>query len=196
MRRYLVLPIGIASLLGLLTGCQPYEYHGTFLDSPKPISDFALARVDGGDFRYSEMETPLLVMFFGYTHCPDFCPTTLYTLRKVHDGLGEQADQIQVAFVTVDPERDTPEIMADYLRNIDPSFLGLREADSDKLAALFADFGVYAAVDQTVESSDDYLISHTSAVFVLDRSGLRLLIPYGTPAEDITSDLQHLLKEE
>jgi len=182
-------------LLGVfLIACQPRQFVGTLLDPAKPIDDFTVAATNGGEFHLSDQPSPLLVLFFGYTHCPDVCPTTLYELDQAMALLGGDASSVQVAMVTVDPERDTPEILNAYVQNFNPSFMGLREPDTDKLAAIIAEFGVFYEIQDHPEGSEDYLVSHTPSLIVLDQSGMRLVIPGGTSAEDIAADLRALLK--
>jgi protein SCO1/2 len=108
--------------------------------------------------------------------------------------LGSDASSVQVAMVTVDPERDSLESLGAYVHNFDPSFIGLREEDTDKLAAIIAEFGVFYEIQDHPEGSGDYLVSHTPSLIVLDHSGMRLVIRGGTSAEDIAADLRALLK--
>jgi protein SCO1/2 len=108
--------------------------------------------------------------------------------------LGSDASSVQVAMVTVDPVRDTAERLGSYVHTFDPSFIGLREEDTDKLAAIIAEFGVFYEIQSHPEGAEDYLVSHTPSLIVLDHSGMRLVIPGGSSAEDIAADLRALLK--
>ncbi len=182
-------------LLGLvLTSCQRHQFVGTLLDPAKPISDFTMTATNGTEVHLPEEASPLLVLFFGYTHCPDVCPTTMYQLKQAMSLLGSDSASVKVAMVTVDPERDTSEILDAYVHNFDPSFIGLREEDTSKLAAIIAEFGVFYEIQDHPEGAEDYLVSHTPSLMVLDQSGLRLVISSGTLAEDIAADLRALLK--
>ena len=182
-------------LLGLVvTSCQPHQFVGTLLDPAKPISDFTITATNGAEVHLAEQASPLLVLFFGYTHCPDVCPTTMYQLKQTMSILGSDSASVKVAMFTVDPERDTLEVLDSYVHNFDPSFIGFREEDTGKLAAIIAEFGVFYEIQDHPEGTEDYLVSHTPSLMVLDQSGLRLVIPGGTLAEDIAADLRALLK--
>ncbi len=186
----------LAVIVLLTTACSPYSYHGTLVDPPKAIDDFTAQTSDGSLFRLSNVEADVVVLFFGYTHCPDICPTTLYELREAREALGDQAEDVQFIFVTVDPARDAPERMREYLQNVDGAFVGLYEPDADRLAELAEQFGVYYELVGADESSQDYMVNHTSAVMAVDRSGWRIVWPYGTPGKNIASDLRELLKDQ
>jgi len=136
-----------------------------------------------------------VVLYFGYTYCPDVCPTTLSTLRQALAELEpEEKTQVQVLMVTVDPARDSAQVLADYLSHFDPSFLGLTGTEEEIAAATEAASIFYQKEPGSVESG--YLVDHTATVSVLDKQGrLRLLYSFGTPAEDIASDLEHLLDD-
>jgi protein SCO1/2 len=134
----------------------------------------------------------LLLVFFGFTHCPDICPTTLLKAAEVKKGLGPDGDKLQVLFVTVDPERDTPEVLSKYVPAFDPSFIGLR-GDGDETMKAAREFKVFF---QKVPNRDgtSYNVDHTAASYVLDPQGrLRLFVRHTQPVEEIVSDLQQLL---
>jgi len=132
-------------------------------------------------------------VYFGYTYCPDVCPTTLAELARALQRVGRRADQVQVIMITVDPERDTPEILARYLAHFDARFLGL-SGTAAEIAAAATPLGIYFAKHEGTAATG-YLVDHTATVAVIDRDGyLRLVFPFGTPGEDIASDLIHLLK--
>jgi protein SCO1/2 len=135
------------------------------------------------------------VIYFGYTYCPDVCPTVLTTLSQaLAEMKAADREQVQVVLVTVDPERDTPEVLADYLAHFDSSFVGLT-GTADQIAQAAEAFGVYFNKGEGSAASG-YVVDHTATVSVLDREGrLRLLFTFGTPAEDIAADLTQLLHE-
>ena len=112
------------------------HFHGEEYDDPQIVEDFTLPRVDGGTFQLSQYQGDVVVMYFGYTSCPDICPTTLWELRTMREELiGEDnAEDVTVVFVTIDPETDTPEKMDDYLSYFDESFIGLYGDDDAMLA--------------------------------------------------------------
>jgi len=206
-RRLVVLAIG-GALLGLLAGwltiqfvtgnwrIGAYEYHGIVLPTPESVTDFTLMTHAGEEVRLSDFREQLVVLYFGYTYCPDVCPATLSTLSLAMDELApSEKEQIQILMVTVDPERDSPEVLADFLAHFDPTFLGLTGTDQEIAAATRA-FGVFYQKGPGSAASG-YLVDHTATVSVVDRAGqLRLLFPFGTSSDDIAADLKNLLDEK
>lgn len=138
----------------------------------------------------------LVVLFFGYTHCPDVCPTTLSDLAAAFKLMpGGVADKVQVLFVTVDPERDTPEVLGAYVPYFHPSFLGLY-GSSAQVAQTARDFRIVYR-RHAEPGSEGYLVDHSAGSYVLDGHGhLRLYLPYGHKSQDIANDLTVLLKAE
>lgn len=178
-----------------LSACQSYDFKGTEYPDPQPAPDFLLENVQGGDFRLTEERGRLFLLYFGYTSCPDICPSTLATARLVFNSLGEDADQTALLFVTVDPQRDTPEVMSNYVSAFHPNIIGLT-GRHETLQAVFDDYGIVAEREELPESAVGYVMNHTTRLFLVDAQGrLRMSFAYGTPAEDISQDLQHLLKE-
>jgi len=128
------------------------------------------------------------------TYCPDACPTTMAQLKKVPAALGDKADQVQVAMISVDPQRDTPEVLRDYLAAFHPSFIGLT-GTLEEITAAAAPFGIYFAAHAGTAATG-YLVDHTSAVTAIDKAGhIRLVYPHGTLAEDIVADVRQLVRE-
>ena len=186
-----VLAVG---LLLLLTGCQSYEYRGTVVDDPQPAPPLVLENVAGGTFDLSKHQGTIYLLYFGYTSCPDVCPATLAQARQVFDQLGEQADQVRFLFVTVDPERDTPEILSTYIAVFHPNIIGLT-GSQETLQAVFDDYGIVAEKEVIEDSAVGYVMNHTTRVFLIDQeSQLALSYSFGTPPEDIAQDIEHLLQ--
>ena len=159
------------------------------------MPDFALTDQHGSLFRLSDQRGNVVLLFFGYTQCPDVCPTTLATWRRVHEGLGDDADRVRFVFVTVDPERDTPERLGLHVGAFNPDFIGLT-GEPDELQAVYQVFDVFFEKDTSSGSAAGYLISHTATTFVLDPEGnWRLRETYGTPVEDLVYDVHELLQE-
>lgn len=134
----------------------------------------------------------VVVIFFGYTHCPDVCPTTLAEMAQIRKELGTDADKLQVLFVTLDPERDTQESLAGYVPAFDPSFVALRgDAEATKKAA--ADFKVFMQKVKATEG-DGYTIDHTAATYVFDPQGnVRLFIRHGQDPAAVLNDIRQLI---
>lgn len=182
-----------ALLLVLLTGCQPYQYHGLYLDSPMSVPAVTLTNQHGQPASLADFRGKVVLVYFGYTFCPDVCPMTLATVDKALEQLGSKADQVQLVMVSVDPERDTPAVLANYMSNFNPSFVGLT-GDPDQIAAAAMPLGVYYQKHEG-SAATGYLVDHTASLMVLDREGrMRLVIPFETPAEDIAADLKQLIK--
>jgi len=168
-------------------------FRGTLYDPALPAPEIELIQGDGSSFRLSEKRDDVVLLFFGYTSCPDVCPTTLSELRKVNTELGDVAGQVQVVFVTVDPERDTPEKIQEYVSIFSPEFIGL-SGSTDELEPVWQDYGVYREIEQT-PSMSGYLVTHTARVYLIDRDGnLRLSYSFDTPTDDIVHDLKLLLR--
>jgi len=174
----------------------PYTYQGIFLPESMLRDDFTLTAGDGSRVSLSDFRGKVVPIYFGYTYCPDICPTTMSALAKALDQLSpEEREQIQVLMVSVDPARDTPEVLADYLSHFDPSFIGLVGTD-EEIATAAESFDVfYQKGPGSIDSG--YLVDHTATVSVLDEEGrLRLLFPFDTEPEAMAADLAHLLTEE
>jgi protein SCO1/2 len=155
-------------------------------------ADFSLPDTSGKTRSLADYKGKAVVLFFGYTHCPDVCPTTMAELTQALQQLGPDAKRVQVLFVTVDPERDTPEVLAQYVQAFDPSFVGLRPSET-QLAKVAKDFRVYyAKVPGT--TPENYTMNHTAASYVFDPSGkLRLFVRDGQGAQPWVHDLKLLL---
>jgi protein SCO1/2 len=202
MKRFSFLVLGIVLGLALIGTTafaagrllRPRELHGAVIQSPDPARDFTLTAHFGQPVSLSDYRGRVVLLYFGYTTCPDVCPATLAELKKARAALGKDADKVQVLMVTVDPERDTPALLADYLTHFDPSFVGLTGAP-DQIAEAATYYGIYYARHES-ESALGYLMDHTATVMLVDSKGhLRAVYPFGTPGEDIGSDLKSLISE-
>lgn len=180
----------------MLTACTPDkpQFRGIDVTGADYAKDFQLTDFNGQPRRLADFKGKVVVMFFGYTQCPDVCPTTMTELAQVKQKLGADGDKLQALFVSVDPERDTPEVLKAYMASFDPSFLGLYAGSPEQLAALAKDFKVYyKKVDG--KSPGSYTMDHTAASYLYDPQGrLRLFSRYGTPVEALTDDVRLLLK--
>lgn len=176
-------------------GCTPSApaFNGVDITGASYARDFALTDAAGKRRTLADFRGKLVVVFFGFAQCPDVCPTTLSDLAQVRKLLGADGDRIQVVFITVDPERDSPQVLAGYVPAFDPSFIGLT-GSSEEIAAAAREFKVfYQKVAGKTETA--YTIDHTAGAYVFDREGrVRLFIRHGTRAEAIASDLQRLLR--
>ena len=177
----------------LLPRLQPYTFHGTVLQSPQPAPDFELTASHGQKVSLQDFEGKLVMLYFGYTFCPDVCPATLSELRGALELLGGQADEVQTIMISVDPERDTPEMLAEYVAHFHPSFMGVT-GTPEEIAEVATLYGIFYEAHEGTEATG-YLVDHTATVLVIDQDGhLKLVFPFGEPAENIAEDLEHLLK--
>lgn len=187
--------LGCVLILGVLLGaCGSPTLRGTVIDPPFEAPDFVLTDQYGQPFQLSDQRGSVVLLFFGYTNCPDVCPTTLAIWRETYEALGEDANQVRFVYVTVDPERDTQERLATYLNAFSPDFFGL-SGTADELDAVYKSYGVFHEKQPSPGGGDDYEVAHTSTAVVIDPEGQwRVNEPYGTPAEDLVNDIQALLK--
>jgi protein SCO1/2 len=207
MRRYLPATALIILLAMVVTACEGaaeaqrtnVKQHslyanlkGAVLEPPRQLTDFAVPSTVG-DFMLSDYRGKVLIVYFGYMACPDVCPTTSAELSWMYDELGDIQDDVQVVFVTVDPERDILDKIQLYLSQFNPDFVGLRTTE-DALQSLMHQFGVQATKRQVGESVLSYLMDHTASVFLVDREG-RLVeqFLFGTPYQDIAHDIKIVL---
>jgi len=187
----LILTVGVAVMLF----ARPASFKGTTYGEPYPAApEIELTRSDGTSFRLSAMRGNVVLIFFGYTSCPDVCPTTLAELKLALTELNaEDAARVKVLFVTVDPQRDTPERVQEYVDRFNTAFIGLSGTQAD-LENVWKDFGVYREV-VLGESAAGYIVDHTARVTLIDQQGnLRISFGLDTPVEDIAHDLKLILK--
>ena len=183
--------LGVAAFF-VGTTLRPHIYAGTVFQAPSPAPAINLIAHTGETIDLAEYDGELVLLYFGYTNCPDVCPLTLNNAAKAIENLGSDGDRVNVMMVTVDPERDTPELLAEYVTFFDESFLGLYGPPED-LALTAAQYGVfYAAREGTPESG--YLVDHTATLLAIDTEGfLRVLWTPEVTNEDLTADLSELL---
>jgi protein SCO1/2 len=182
----------LISMILFVTGSRPPALHGTYLEPPLEAADFELTSADGRISK-SSYEGRLVVLFFGYTLCPDVCPTTMSRLRRTMEILGSEADQIQVIMVSVDPERDTPENVSSYARAFNRNFIGLT-GTQEEIDRVAADYGIFHAKAEG-SANTTYLVDHTAAVMVLDRNGdTRLIWSFEITPEEMAEDLRYLVE--
>lgn len=155
--------------------------------------DFALTDHNGQPRSIRDFAGKVVVVFFGFTQCPDVCPTAMAELAEVRRTLGKDGERVQGLFITVDPERDTPEVLKAYMTNFDPSFLALR-GTPEQLATVAKDFKVYYKKVEG-KTSTSYSMDHSAGSFVYDTQGrIRLYTRYGTGAQALADDIRLLLK--
>ncbi|NNJ09190.1 SCO family protein [Chloroflexales bacterium ZM16-3] len=170
---------------------------GTEITPPKDLTDFTLPSSEGGKpLSLSDLRGKPVLVYFGYTFCPDVCPTTMAEFIRIKQDLGDQADQLAVLMVSVDPERDTPEVMQRYLKAFDPSFIGM-SGDDATLRKIGGEYGLYYERHKVEGSAAAYLVDHSAAAYLIDKQGrLRMVYGYGTPHTVIAPDVQRLIAEQ
>lgn len=189
-----LLVIAAVVLAVLPVACGSPEFKGSIHEPAETAPDFTLVDQHGQPFRLGEQRGKVVLLFFGYTQCPDVCPITLSVWQQVETALGEQAARVRFAFVTVDPERDTPERLALHLGAFSPNFVGLTGSAAE-LEAVYAAYGVVHEKEMLPGSAAEYTVAHTASAFVIDPDGRwRLRETYGTTAEEIVHDVRVLLE--
>jgi protein SCO1 len=181
---------------GLLVACTPGK--PSFKSVDVTGADFGrelkLTDHTGKPRSLTDFQGKVVVVFFGFTQCPDVCPTTLVEMKAVKEKLGKDGERVQVLFVTVDPERDTPELLAKYVPAFDPTFLGLY-GDAEAIARTAKEFKVfYKRVPGS--SPTNYSVDHTAALYIYDPSGkLRLFAKHAQGADALAHDIKLLLDQ-
>jgi len=194
LRRQLLLAglLGCTLLLGACDRNAPPSFHGNDVTGATFGKDFRLLDPDGKERTLADFRGKVVAVFFGYTQCPDVCPTALARAVEVKRLLGkEDAERLQIVFITVDPERDTPEVLKAYTAAFDPTFLGLygspeRTAETAKS---------FAAMYRKVPTGSSYSMDHTASSYIYDPQGrLRLQLPHALGAHEYAADIRTLLK--
>jgi len=187
--------IGVVLVVGTALLARPYQFLGSKIDPPLPASDFTLTDQNGNPYHLADYQGKIVLVFFGYTNCPDVCPTTLAEFKQVREMLGEDADQVEFLFVTVDPERDTAERLAAYLPTFGEGIRGLT-GTPEELEPVWKDYGVYWKKVES-DSAAGYLMEHSTRTYAIDRSGnIRVTYLFGTQPGSILRDTQYLLSEQ
>lgn len=204
-----------AVFLALLMGCQPQDkanlaasapaadtasapvaagFHGTDMRKEDIGGDFTMTDGDGKPFSLSSLKGKVVILSFGYTHCPDVCPTELLTQNDALKQLGEQAKDVAVVFASVDPERDTPELIGKYAKQFNPQFIGLTVTEGQSLPVIKQQYRVVSA--KAGQQSDTvYLVDHTAGSYLIDKNGeVAVFSPYGSSASQIADDVKILLQ--
>lgn len=196
--RFRFLPLYlVASLLVLtLSACTKQEQEeslfGTDITGADFAADFQLTDHTGQQRQLADYKGKVVALFFGFTHCPDVCPTTMADLAAAMRLMGPASDQVQVLFVTVDPERDTPEVLSRFVPHFDARFIGLT-GTPEQIDATAKVFKIFYAKQETPGQSG-YTLDHSAGIYVYDKTGkIRLYLKYGQKPTEIAHDLSRLL---
>jgi protein SCO1/2 len=194
MQRRTVLLSLAATSAALLAACmeRKVEFKSVDITGADYAKDFQLPDTNGKMRSIKEFAGKAVIVFFGYTQCPDVCPTTLAEIAQAKKLLGAQGDKVQGIFITVDPERDQPELLKAYMANFGPDFIALR-GSPEQIAAVAKDFKVY--YKKVENKSGSYTMDHSAASYVYDAQGrLRLYTRYGSGPQALADDLKLLLQ--
>jgi len=188
--------LGVLGLAFMLTGCgltSSYSFKTGAISPPREAPPLPLIDQDGNPFDLSQLNGKVVLVYFGYTACPDACPTTLSDWIEIKRLLGDQADRVAFVMVTVDPERDSAATLNQYLDFFDPSFIGLT-GEPETIQKVEQDYGILAVREDFGDSAMGYLINHTTSYWAIDPDGaLRLVISHGSDPEIVAEDLRHLI---
>ena len=205
MKTKLILLLVLSAVIGLSLGYlsqflpRPgYVFKGALIEPPIPAKEFSLLDQHGQTFTLGEQRGKVVLLFFGYTSCPDVCPATLGKYKQIATLLGDQAVQVEFVMITADPERDTAERLKNYLGGFNPAFIGLHGPEPI-LRVVYSSY--FVAVErqekEAVDPTAGYLVAHTSRVFLIDQGGnLRLTYPPEIGAEAMAQDIGYLLKRQ
>ena len=190
--RALKLALTLFLLMPLYSCTEAPSWHASDISGMIPDLEFTLTGPDGQAIEARSLRGKPLLLFFGFTSCPDVCPTTLTRLSVIMKKLGPEADNIQIALVSVDPDRDTPEVMKNYTASFGPWLLGITGPE-DALTTLRKTYGVYAAMESS-DSKGSYNVMHSTTIFAFDAKGRgRLLISDVNDSDAVVSDLKQLI---
>ena len=175
---------------------SPSVQVGTPITPAQPMPNFELLDPNSQLTRLSDLRSKHVLLFFGYTHCPDFCPISLVNFKRIKAALGEQAAGVHFVFISVDGERDTPDVMKHYIASFDPSFIGLTER-AFVVAQVAAPYGARFERKITRTNQTDYVVGHTTDMYLLDgEGGLVKRYAYETEAAAIAQDVANILKQD
>lgn len=186
----------LAALLFASAAAQaaPALKSGSFSPA-RPAPEIAQQAADGRDFRLSSLRGKVVVLEFGFTHCPAVCPASLAMLAQARQKLGADAGRLQVVFISVDPERDTPARLKHYLAQFDKDFIGLT-GTPEQMAAIRKDYGISATRFPAPAGQSGYQMGHSSYLYFIDKKGmLRAMMPFGRPADEMVHDVNVLAAE-
>lgn len=187
-----LLGVGVALFVVPAMVGEPHEFAGTVLRNPEPAPSFTLTADTGEPAGIDAYAGKVVLMYFGYTFCPDICPASLAELADAMDYLGADSADVQVVMVSVDPARDTPELLGDYVDHFDPSFVGMTGTD-EEIAAVADLYNVYYQAHEGTAATG-YLVDHWAGVIVVDREGrLVEMLGFGTKGEAIAADIREWL---
>jgi protein SCO1/2 len=200
--------LGLAAVLAAVFVRRPYTYKGSLIDPAAPAADFTLTDQHGQTFRLGDQRGDVVLLFFGYTNCPDECPATMANFKQIKTALGDKASRVRFVMVTVDPQRDASQQLGEFMDKFDPSFIGLT-GTLPQLQTVWKDYWVSETTSSdsgqaTAEpghahdaGTASYQVGHSTYVYAIDVNGdLRLTYALGTDSQLMAQDVSHLLDEK
>ncbi|MBZ0310787.1 MAG: SCO family protein [Anaerolineae bacterium] len=189
-----VIPLPLdGSLSQQITESYQDRLRGSIISPPRDVGDFTLPSTTGEDFTLSEHGGKIIMVYFGYLTCPDVCPTTMADMKRAYEAVGAPKDKVMAIFITIDPERDSLDIMKKYVSAFNPDFIGLRPESQEQLQDLQDRFGVLVK-RREVDSALGYLLDHSASIRLLGPDGRVISeYPYGIPYEEVANDLQVMM---
>lgn len=188
----LTVAVGVVGLFMLEE--KPMEFRGQVVTTMRYAPDFTLTDQNGRPYEFRARDSEATVLFFGYTYCPDVCPATMVTYREAMQDLGRYRDRVRFVYVSVDPERDTPERLKEYLALYDPAIIGLT-GTPEEVAAVADAYRIYVERTEMPDSEEGYLVGHTATAFLIDAQGyIRVKFPTGTDPAVVANDARVLLQ--
>lgn len=189
-----VLFIALLAVAAAVDAAQDTALRSGVFKPSRPAPDFSLRGSDGAELKLSRYRGKVVALGFGFTSCPEVCPTTLTRLARAQEKFGAVNRKFQVIYVTVDPQRDSPERLHKYLTAFDPSFVG-GTGTPEQLAQVRAAYGVFATKQSLGGNSSEYSVHHSSSIYLIDPQGnLRAMMPYGGTPDDLVHDVRVLLE--
>jgi protein SCO1/2 len=195
MKRKMQFLVGLVLLSLALAGCNTYTFSGTAYNPVIAASEIEGTAGDGSAFKLSDLRDKVVLLFFGYTNCPDICPMALGDMKQVQTELGDKAEDVAFVLVSLDPERDSPERLSAYTNAFSPAFIGVHvpEENLDGVKAAFGVFSEKRILDAS--NPDDYAVDHTGWTYVIDKEGnLREVLATDALIDGIVKDVEHLLR--
>ena len=185
--------LGIA-LFATIVVVNPFKFHDHLLEPPMKVADFTLQTAGNKPFRLSDQRDNVVVLFFDYLNDSNISSTTLVKFKEAHDMFGSDAKRVSFVMITVDPDRDTPDKVAEYVAQFSPDFIGLG-GSSSQLESVWKEFGAFVDKEKS-KSEMGYIVMHTASVYVIDQNGiLQMLLPYDTSATDLVDNVAQLLNK-
>lgn len=187
-----IMIILVLSYASIIYGEQTYTFNGSLIEPSIQAYKFSLTQSNGKIFALDDYRGDVFLLFFGYTFCPDVCPTTLVDYKRMIIELEEQAENVHFIMISVDPDRDTPDIVNEFTTSFHPSIIGLSGTE-DELSSIWENYFVTRSLETEEEN---YLVEHSARIFVVDKQGnLRMTFPLGMSIDTMLEDIEYLLKE-